>query len=50
MFIRLQDVTKILDRRIIISSINYEFESGNIYGIVGQMVAVRQCFYELYQD
>ena len=36
MFIRLQDVTKILDRRIIISSINYEFESGNIYGIVGQ--------------
>ena len=47
MLIKLQDATKILDHRFVINNINFEFKSGNIYGIVGQMVVERQCFYEL---
>ena len=36
MLIKLQDATKILDHRFVINNINFEFKSGNIYGIVGQ--------------
>ncbi len=47
MLIKLQDATKILDHRFVINNINFEFKSGNIYGLLDKMVVERQCFYEL---
>ena len=38
---------KILDHRFVINNINFEFKSGNIYGLLDKMVVERQCFYEL---
>jgi len=44
--IELRNISKVIKNNIVLSNINYKFESGKVYGLKGATVPAKACFSE----